>query len=116
MTNLTDLQKVRLGPLTVLDGAGKVITPSPIDGVPTWTNSNEDAVTLAVDPDGLNAWAISNNPFDGTPDHTGTSQIVATADCQPGSGVTEFSASADIAVGFSAAAGVQLPAGTPVDK
>lgn len=108
MTNMTDMEKVRLGPLTVVDQAGHVITPSPIDGVPAWTNDNPGAVTLEVDPDGLNAWAIGND--------VGVAVITATADCDPGSGISEFSASAEIAVGHSAVAGIQLGVGTPEPK
>lgn len=108
MTNLTDMEKVRLGPLTVVDQAGHVITPSPIDGVPNWVNDNPTAITLEVDPDGLNAWAIGNEP--------GVAMITVTADCDPSSGVSEFSAVAELAVGHSAVAGVQLAVGTPEPK
>lgn len=113
MTTVADTMKVRLGPLTVLDEAGKVITPSPIDGIPVWSSDNEDAFTVVADADGMNAWAISNNPVDGSSEHSGFAKITATADCQPGSGVSNFSGFTELVCVNSGAASVGMGVGTP---
>jgi hypothetical protein len=86
MTLLTNEQKVKLtlAPKTQLGN------PAPIDGVPTWSVSDENIVTLDIAPDGLSAYVLSNQ--------VGLSQVNVVADADLGAGVREIASAIDFQV------------------
>ncbi len=76
MGTLRDDQKQRLS-INPVDAKGK---PASLDGVPTWTSSDETVVTVAAEADGLSAMVTAVLP--------GTARVVVDADADLGSGVT----------------------------
>lgn len=65
--------------------------PAPVEGVPTWTNSNEATLTLVVAPDGMSAVVSAT----GTP---GSGQISVQADADLGEGVTTITGVLEVEV------------------
>lgn len=65
--------------------------PAPVDGTPTWENSNTDLLTVTTAEDGLSAVIVAT----GTP---GTGQVVVKADADLGDGVVEIIGTLDVEV------------------
>ena len=102
---LTDMQKDLLS-IQPRDAAEN---PAPVDGVPTWTVSDETILSLAVAPDGLSAVVTAVGPL-------GTAQVTVSADADMGEGITTISGVIDIQVVASQAVSLSVVAGVPEAK
>lgn len=102
MLILTDEQKCALS-IQPLTAAGN---PAPVDGVPTWSVSDESVLSLTVAPDGMSATI-------GTPGGLGTSQVSVVADADLGEGVVNITAVLDVEVKASQAVSLGMTVGVP---
>lgn len=84
--------------------------PAALDGPPVWTSSDETKCTVAPEPDGLSAWAIS---VDGA---EGVSTITVRGDADRTSGVREIIDAVDMEVVLPEAMSLGLSIGAPVLK
>lgn len=100
---LTDLEKVVLPPIVVLDAMGN---PAPIDGKPTWSVSDPNLLTVIPTDDGLGAQVVTVGPL-------GVGQVVVTVDADLGSGFEPINGTLDVEVIGSKAATIVVNAGTP---
>lgn len=105
MLVLTDVQKVSLS-ISPVSAAGN---PASIDGVPTWSTSDDTVLTLEVAEDGLSAVAFTTGKL-------GTAQVSVVADADLGEGVKELTGVLDVEVKASEAVSLELNAGTPENK
>lgn len=105
MLVLTDVQKVSLS-ISPVSAAGN---PASIDGVPTWSTSDDTVLTLEVAEDGLSAVALTTGKL-------GTAQVSVVADADLGEGVKELTGVLDVEVKASEAVSLELNAGTPENK
>ncbi len=105
MLVLTDVQKVSLA-IAPKSAAGN---PAPVDGVPTWSSSDESVLVLTVSDDGLSAEAETTGKL-------GTAQVNVSADADLGDGVKTIAGVLDIEVKASEAVTLDISAGTPTDK
>jgi hypothetical protein len=83
-----DTTKAVVAEVKYIDSKGN---PAKVDGVPTWTSSDETVFTVAAD---------SVNPFKAviTPGGLGTAQLKAVADADMGDGVKELITLGDIEI------------------
>lgn len=102
---LTDEQKVALS-IEPKTAAGN---PARLDGVPVWSVSDAEFLTLEVAPDGLSAVATTTGKL-------GVCQIQVTADADLGDGVRELTALLDIQLVAAEAVTLGIVAGTPEPK
>lgn len=102
---LTDVQKVSLS-VTPVSKAGN---PAPVDGVPTWSTSDDTVLTLKVSEDGLSCEAVTTGVL-------GTAQVSVVTDADLGDGVIELTAVLDVEVKASAAVNLGLDVGVPTDR
>jgi len=87
--------------------------PAPIDGVPTWTSSNESIATVTADPsDGSGVFKAWVTPVG----QIGSCQINVTADADLGSGVTTIHGVLDITTAAGQAVGFQISTDVPVPQ
>lgn len=86
MTTLPD-DKVANAAIAYVDAKGK---PAKVDGMPVWSSSDENILTVAADPDGMSAVV--------TPVDIGTAQIKVEADADLGAGVQSLVTLGDIEV------------------
>lgn len=93
---LTDSQKVTLGPVSAVDAKGN---PTALGGAVTFTASDPAALSLVPSADGLSCDVLAQSAL-------GTFQVVAS------DGV--LSGSIDIVVVAGAEASLSIPAGAPV--
>jgi hypothetical protein len=102
---LTDEQKVQLSinPVTAAGNAARV------DGVPVWSVSDSNVLSLEVAEDGLSAWVSTVGPL-------GESQVAVVADADLGEGRRELAATLDVTVVAAEAASLAISAGAPVLK
>jgi hypothetical protein len=99
MVTLTDVQKVKIGPVTAIDGAGN---PAPLPGPPTFTLGGGDPAVLALTDNGDGSASVAAaGPL-------GTGQVRVDA-----AGLT---ATVDFEVIASAAAQLVVAVGTPEAK
>lgn len=105
MVQLTDEQKVTLhaAPKTAKGN------DAPVDGVPTWSTSDDTLVTLAPSADGFSCDAITVGPLGGC-------TITCTADADLGPDVAAVLGTIDITVVAAPAASVAVTADAPVIK
>jgi hypothetical protein len=101
MVTLAEGQKVKFT-LVALDSKGR---PAQIDGVPVWTNSNENAVTLTLNEDQISGEIVF---VDG-----GVAQIKAEVDVRLGPDVKLLTALADVTCLPLEASVVELQLGVP---
>lgn len=101
MTTLTDIQKVKIGPVTAVDAKGN---PAPIEGV-TFTSSDVAIVAVVDNGDGT-ATATAVGPL-------GTAQVRVDADAQIGDGVVPLTGLVDLEVVASEAVALSVAVGTP---
>jgi hypothetical protein len=80
-----------------------------VDGVPTWSLSDDTLGTIDVAPDGLSAYFV-------TAGLTGLCQVSVQADADLGAGVRSIAATLDIQVEPSEAVSLSISAGTPEAK
>lgn len=102
---LTDEQKVQLS-IQPVTAAGN---PAKLDGVPAWSVSDANVLSLEVAADGLSAWATAVG-------NVGTSQVSVSADADLGEGVREITAVLDVEVKAAEAVALTIAAGAPVLK
>jgi hypothetical protein len=103
---LTDEQKVALS-IEPRTAAGN---PARVDGVPVWSVSNAEVLSLQVSEDGLSAVVTTAGPL-------GDSQVVVTADADMDEGeVREITGILDVTVVAAEAASLAVNAGTPEVK
>lgn len=102
---LTDKQEVDLS----VAFASKAGNPAKVDGVPSWTSSDETIVTLTVAPDGFAVVARAVGAL-------GNAQVSVTADADLGEGRREISGVFDITVEASEAVVAVVNAGIPRDQ
>lgn len=105
MLILSVTQKVTLS-IQPIDVFGN---PAAIDGLPVWTSSNPDMVTISVSEDGLSATVESTGLM-------GSTQISVSVDADLGSGVEELVGVLDIEVKSGKAVGINITAGTPEER
>lgn len=105
MLILTDVQKVALS-VNPKSAAGN---PAPVDGVPSWTSSNPEVLTVTPSADGLSAEAVTTGKL-------GTAQVQCVADADIGEGVTELTAVLEVEVKASAAVQLAIEAGEPTAR
>lgn len=98
---LTDTQKVNLS-ISPVDAKGK---PAKIDGVPSWTSSDETILSLVPAADGLSAVAVAGDP--------GHAQVSVTADADLGEGVTGITGTLEVDVEAGEAVSLNITAGAP---
>lgn len=92
--------------LDIKDIAGN---PATVDGLPVWSVSSPDIVSLDVATDGLSAFVIAQGPL-------GTSQISVEADADLGEGTRTITTLGDVEVIASEAVTLGLTFGTPEPK
>ncbi len=102
---LSDIQQADLG-IRVVDKAGN---PAIVDGSPSWASSDEAVATVQAAPDGMTATVVATGAL-------GTAQVSVQADADLGEGVTPLVGVLDVEVVASAAVGLDITTGTPVDK
>jgi hypothetical protein len=102
---LTDVQKVSLTVNTVSKAGNR----APVDGVPTWSTSNDAVLTLMVSEDGLSCDVVTTGTL-------GAAQVSVVADSDLGAGVVELTAVLDVEVKASAAVSLGLDVGAPTDR
>lgn len=102
---LTDIQKVKLT-VQPISAAGN---PAPVDGVPEWSVSAPNILTLTVSDDGMSAEAITTGVL-------GVCQVNVKADADLGAGVVTIAGTLDVEVIASQAASVGLAAGVPESR
>lgn len=105
MLVLTDSQKCALS-ITPKTAAGN---PALVDGVPEWSVSNPDILTLEVAEGGLSAVVLANGPV-------GESQVSVTADADLGEGVAAITGVLDVQVKAGQAVSLSIDAATPEEK
>ena len=102
MLILNDEQRVSLSisPLTAAGNAAK------LDGIPVWSASDSNVISLVVSADGLSAVASAAGAL-------GTSQVSVTADADLGAGVRQLTALLDVQVIAAEAFTLSINAGAP---
>lgn len=87
--------------------------PAAIDGVPTWSSSNDQIATVVADPDDgsgtFTAWVTPVGQL-------GTCQINVTADADVGSGVTTINGVMDLQAVAGQAVGFEISHDAPVPQ
>jgi hypothetical protein len=87
--------------------------PAAIDGVPTWTSSNDQIATVVADPpDGSGIFTAWVTPVG----QVGTCQINVTADADVGSGITTINGVMDLQAVAGQAVGFQISHEAPVPQ
>jgi hypothetical protein len=87
--------------------------PAAIDGVPTWTSSNEQIATAIADPvDGSGIFTAWVTPVG----QLGTCQINVTADADLGSGITTITGVMDLQAVAGQAVGFEISHDAPVPQ
>jgi hypothetical protein len=99
---ITDLQAFS-ATIRPLDARGN---PAPIDGMPTWSVSNEDALDLTVSTDGMTAEVVALGPL-------GNFQLAVTVDVRLGPEVLARDGILDITVVGSEATTIEIVPGVP---
>lgn len=102
---LPDDKQIRLA-IRPLDRAGQ---PARVDGVPSWTSSDESVLTVHPEADGMAALCVTVGPV-------GTAAVKVTADADLGTGVENLEETADFTVVGGRAASLGLSAGQPEDR
>ena len=101
---LTDTQKVTLS-IQPVDAKG---FPAKVDGVPTWSVSDDTVANLVAAADGLSCEVFAGFP--------GTAQVVVEADADLGAGVTPLTGTLDLIVEAGAAVSLVVTAGVPSEQ
>lgn len=83
--------------------------PAPVDGIPVWSSSAPDVLTITPDENGLSALILTTGA-------TGTAQISVTADADLGEGIETITALADVQVVAGRAVGISLTFGVPYER
>jgi hypothetical protein len=104
MTTLTTEQKINLT-VTPETALGK---PSTITGMPLWSSSNINSISLVIAPDGLSAYAIGGV--------AGTSTISVIANAGTDAVPVQISSSIDITVTTAPASMLVITASEPVSQ
>lgn len=102
MLTLTDEQKVSLA----IDPRTAAGNPAHVDGVPLWSVSDPNVLSITTSDDGLSATVVTLGPL-------GTSQVSVAADADLGAGVRTLTGILDIEVVAAEAATLGITAGTP---
>lgn len=102
---LTDLQKVSVS-IAPVDAMGN---PAKLDGVPSWTVSDETILTVTPAEDGMSAVVSTVGPL-------GMAQVAVVADADLGEGVTTIAGTLDIEVIASAATALSVSVGAPENR
>lgn len=105
MLILTNVQKCLLS-LNIVDEYGN---PTAVDGLPTWSVSDPNVLSLEVQPDGLSAWVVAVGP-------TGGSQVSVTVDADMSGEVRNITGVLDVEVKPSEAVAINIAAGVPEHK
>jgi len=105
MLLLTDSQKCALA-ITIVDKKGNA---AKVDGVPSWSSSDESVATVTAAEDGLSASVVAAGPL-------GTAQINVTADADLGEGVKPIAGVLEVQVVGGETASVAISAGTPEEQ
>lgn len=91
MITLNTTQKVDL----VISATNSLGKTAPINGVPLWTSSNVNAVSLVIAADGLSAYAFGNG--------AGTATVSVIANAGTDAAPVQISASVDLTVSVALA-------------
>lgn len=102
MLTLTDIQKVHLT-IAPVDAAGN---PAPVDGIPSWSSSDESVLTVSAAADGMSADAVTVGPL-------GNAQVNVSADADLGEGIETLTGTLDVEVVASQATSLGISAGVP---
>lgn len=102
MITLTTDQKVNLK-LNALTLTGK---PANVDGVPLWSTSNANVISLVVSPNGLSAFAVASG--------AGSASVTVIADGDLTSGIKQLTTSVDLTVTQAGAASIVVTNDPPV--
>lgn len=106
MVTLLDNQKLAI---TKIEATSVKGNPAVIDGVPTWSISDDTLLSLEVAGDSLSAIVHVVGPV-------GNAQVMAKADADTGEGIEEITGIMDIEILASKAASLTLTAGTPENE
>lgn len=101
---LTDSQKCSLS-IKPVDAKGK---PAPVDGVPEWSSSDANVISVSPSADGLSAVIVAGDP--------GSAQVSVSADAELGSGVTTLTGALDVQVTGGQAVAMSISAGAPEEQ
>jgi hypothetical protein len=108
MTLTLTIDQKALVELQITDRVGN---PATVDGVPAWASSDEAAVTVTPDADGMTAWVTAG---DGV---TAEAVMVTTkVDADLGEGTREIIGTLQVNVAAGEAQFVELQAGAPEPK
>lgn len=102
VAELTNLQEVDVTP-EFLKADGQ---PAIIDGVPIWTNDNEDMVSVIPAADGKSAIIRTRGPI-------GTARVTVSGDTNPGAGIIELVGVLEVDVVSDGSMTVRWTVGTP---
>ena len=99
---LTDEQKVSLS----IDPRTAAGNPAKVDGVPVWSVSDSNVLTIVPSEDGKSAVVTTTGQL-------GASQVSVSADADLGEGVRTIAATLDVTVVAAEAATLAITSGTP---